>query len=427
MKVYFKCTLFLLLFPFLGVAQSNYKPGYVVTLKGDTMRGFIDYKEWDNNPVSINFKSGGNDVKPAILTTNEISFFNISQLEAYQKYTGDITMDVTDPNRISNGRDSSFKTTSVFLKILQKGSRLTLYSYADDIKTRFFIKDNAEGQIKELIYRVYYDAGRTKTSNQSGGTVNENTYLKQLFALAQKYDVLTDSYQADLEHSFYSSLDISKLVSKINGISKADYNKKLSAETPVQFFVGAALNITKTAPGGFYKAAGGTGYTSYLPEISFGINIFANPNTQKLVFRVELMLGDSKVNANYINKNLPYIPITYSYNQYSAALTPQIIYNFYNAANFKIYGGVGVPFTFYKFSGENFGNADGKTPIGEIVQDNPFAFNTFGTPVVFKVGVMFSHNWSIYGDYITSSTISPDGYFANSFSSIQAGVTYTFR
>ena len=44
MKKYFLVTLLLL--PLLSIAQSNYKSGYVVTLKGDTLRGYINYKEW---------------------------------------------------------------------------------------------------------------------------------------------------------------------------------------------------------------------------------------------------------------------------------------------------------------------------------------------------------------------------------------------
>jgi hypothetical protein len=42
-----KSYLALLLFlPFLSLAQSNYKRGYVITPKGDTLRGYIDFKEW---------------------------------------------------------------------------------------------------------------------------------------------------------------------------------------------------------------------------------------------------------------------------------------------------------------------------------------------------------------------------------------------
>jgi len=32
-------------------AQTNFKPGYVITINGQTIRGFINEKEWGANPV----------------------------------------------------------------------------------------------------------------------------------------------------------------------------------------------------------------------------------------------------------------------------------------------------------------------------------------------------------------------------------------
>ena len=51
------CTVVLFLLPLLSIAQANYKSGYVVTLKGDTLRGYINYKEWGRNPKDIDFKA----------------------------------------------------------------------------------------------------------------------------------------------------------------------------------------------------------------------------------------------------------------------------------------------------------------------------------------------------------------------------------
>ena len=40
------------LLPLLSIAQSNYKPGYVVDIKGDALHGYLDQKEWGHNPKS---------------------------------------------------------------------------------------------------------------------------------------------------------------------------------------------------------------------------------------------------------------------------------------------------------------------------------------------------------------------------------------
>ena len=284
--------LFLFLLPFTSIAQSNYKPGYVVTLKGDTLHGFIDFREWDSNPSSINFKTAADDRKPTKLTTDEISFFNINNADSYLRYAGKISMDRTDANHISSGRDIRYKTAVVFLKVLQKGERVTLFSYSDDLKTRFYVAEHSEQLPAELVYREYYTTDVSYNSGDRSRSVSENTYMNQLFALAQKYNMLTNSLQWDIEHLSYSEPNLLKIVSQINGISKSEYENKYNKGTKLNLVAGAALNINTTNPSGAYLAAGGKVYTSFLPAISFGMNVFANPNTGKLVFRVELSLAE---------------------------------------------------------------------------------------------------------------------------------------
>jgi hypothetical protein len=43
--------------PLFSWAQSNYKQGRVVTLQGDTLRGYINYREWPYNPEEFAFKA----------------------------------------------------------------------------------------------------------------------------------------------------------------------------------------------------------------------------------------------------------------------------------------------------------------------------------------------------------------------------------
>src|SRR5882757_9745214 len=116
MKNFYKALLAVFFLPLMAFSQSNYKPGYVVTLKGDTLHGFIDYREWNLTPTAINFKTAITDNKARKLTPEEINSFNINGLEAYERYTGTISMDATDERRINNGRDTSFRTETVFFK-----------------------------------------------------------------------------------------------------------------------------------------------------------------------------------------------------------------------------------------------------------------------------------------------------------------------
>src|ERR1700733_6331117 len=99
MTQFYKLLFLLFLLPLFSLAQSNYKPGYVVTLKGDTLRGFIDYREWDSNPNAINFKTIAANKTAQSFTPADIVYFNIDDMETYQTYTGKIS---TDPVNIDN-------------------------------------------------------------------------------------------------------------------------------------------------------------------------------------------------------------------------------------------------------------------------------------------------------------------------------------
>jgi hypothetical protein len=128
MKSFYKALLVLSFLPLITFAQSNYKPGYVVTLKGDTLRGFIDYREWNTNPTSINFKAAIADIKSRTFTPEDVSFFDINGMETYRRYAGPISMDATDKDHLSASLDTSFRQETVFFRVLQKGNNLALYS-----------------------------------------------------------------------------------------------------------------------------------------------------------------------------------------------------------------------------------------------------------------------------------------------------------
>jgi hypothetical protein len=213
-KLYLWFLLYLLV-PGFAQGQFNYKPGYVVTLKGDTLRGFIDYKGWDLNPNAIKFKMSKKD-KAKRLTVNDISYFSISNLARFERYIGPISMDNTNMDHMIEYRDTSYKIDTVFIEILQKGKNLTLYSYSDAIKTRFYIGERPDFAPLELVYRLYYDLDHVDYNANKGRTVNENTYMKQLFALATKYNAVTDDLMKNLSYYGYKEYYLTRVVKLIN-------------------------------------------------------------------------------------------------------------------------------------------------------------------------------------------------------------------
>lgn len=230
MKLLFRLSIFLLLAPLFSSGQISFYPGYAITLKGDTMNGYIYYRSWEYNPKTITFKNEAKG-KTVQLGTQDIRFFsiNIGYALEFQKYEGKVTTDNTNVNTILEDRDTSYRLDTVFLKILRKGNNVILYSYDDAIKTRYFIAEAPVFQPVELIRRIYFNKN---LAGPEGRTVNENTYKKQLIVLAEKYGKQDDKFNADLEKADYNEPDLEGLISKINGVPNIDITKHNDLGSP---------------------------------------------------------------------------------------------------------------------------------------------------------------------------------------------------
>jgi len=390
MKSFYKALLSAVLLPALSYAQSNYKPGYVVNLKGDTLKGFIDFRDWDSSPTSIKFKTTAADAPSQRFTNKEIAAFNVEGL-TFQKHIGTITTDETKANKISNGRDTSFRIDTVFIQVLQKGKNINLYSYTDDIKTRFYIGEAPDYTVKELEYRLYNNYSGNNINGQNGVTVNENTYRKQLFALANKYNVLNDRLTQFLQKAEYSKSDILNIVSKINNITESEYEQKYAEHIKANFYIGAGLNI--------YSASGRNNSiikypssTSVRPEFLAGINLIPNPKSDKLEIRGEFLIAG----YNYSTINL-----------LSMSFAPQCIYNFYHAENLKAYLGAGFLISYYKYDNANLASKS----------DNSF---------IFKVGAKFYNKVELFADMLAFAGGEYVDNNALKTTNIQVGVVYHF-
>ena len=211
---------FFLLLPFLSLAQGSYKPGYIVTPQGDTVKGSIEYREWEDNPKSINFKGAASSER---LTAQKVKFFSVSvgHLAEYEGYAGPISMDNTEINHLSIGKDTSVITDTVFLRVLQDGSKIKLFSYTDGKKRRFFIAPNFSAQPVELSYRVYQN-------NQDGtgmNTVYERDYKGQLYDEAVKAGAMTPKIKDIISKTDYTDDDLAAVAAAINNISVKDLAK----------------------------------------------------------------------------------------------------------------------------------------------------------------------------------------------------------
>ncbi len=427
---HFNLLLLITLFPFLAFSQINFKPGYVINLKGDTLKGYIDYRGWDANPNSISFKANSTQKEVREYTVNDINYFNISDIESYQKFKAKISTDITNIDKLGYDKDTSFIDGTVFFKVLQKGKNLALYSYTDNIKTRYFFGENPDFNPIELTYRVYKAVSTTPINSKEidieGNTAIENKYLKQLFSLAIKYNALDDGLTRILSDGTYKDYFLLDVFGKINQIKETKERHNL--KTKVDFFAGLGVNIanTTTEEGSSYSIGGGKSFTSYLPMISGGINIIPNPSFGRVEIRLEVAVSKTKYDAEYKLLVSPYVNEKVYFDQLDLAFMPQIIFNLYNAPTFKMFIGGGLGIIHRTFNNQYFGAADPNLSDNGIGGAEPFYFNPNDTELFFKAGIKISKKVAINLTYITQNAITKGGYLKLNNDAFNIGLLYFF-
>lgn len=346
----------LVVLPACIFAQSNYHPGYVVKNNDDTLKGYIDYREWTRCPTFIDFKSNKEDGHTVKFDPHTIKEFQVNGMRTYVTYRGPVSMDRTKFPDLPSMLDTGKKIDTVFLKQIVTGAHLTLFSYQDEIKERFFVAEN--DQIIELKYSQYYS-----TANQP---IEKNTYRGQLIVYVHELMPGNSKLNDRAERAFYDEGDLKDIISKLNGNGNFSIPKKPF----YRLFAGLGVNVIKTELTdnthqiGLPLKAGTVTYydieplrvtkvsTKVYPRVNFGIDFFANPDVQQLVFRGELALSYANADFQYDVYNGEAdanVPLSYSFKQYTATFTPQILYNIFNKENLKFYidGGVGLNFSTY--------------------------------------------------------------------------------
>src|SRR3569833_2747356 len=159
MKSILRAILIALICPLTLFAQSNYKPGYVVNSHGDTIKGFINYREWSRSPAQISFKDNLSAAQGKNFNVKNATAFAVTGFEYYERHIVNISTDSLDINYLHNKAENKFIADTVFLRLITKGAHVSLYTYTDAIKQRFYISQgNNRDEPEELAYHAYYDA-----------------------------------------------------------------------------------------------------------------------------------------------------------------------------------------------------------------------------------------------------------------------------
>ncbi|WP_170132727.1 porin family protein [Pedobacter cryoconitis] len=396
-------------------AQSNFQKGYVVNDLKDTLRGYVDYKEWRKNPSSVTFKVGL-DTDAQIFTVDRASAWSVDGFESYQRHEVEISMSKIDLDRLSAGLDQSKIKSTVFLQVLQTGKNVTLYSYTDGIKRRFYLQGNDDPLPYELSSQRYMKSG------QESIVIKETGYIRQLSLVMNKLNAGTADELKRLAFLPYKEEELMNIVAIINEQKLA--KPKTSA---IRFFAGTGLNVFKAVYKGniAFAQRGAVIKTSYSPLVTAGIDILANPAIGKLIYRLESSLLMSKNEASIDSYEYAGSNAQHTFDQVTITFLPQLIYNIYNANHLKAFVGAGIGVNFSSYSNNRTSQYNSITRATTRA-DNAIDMEKFNFSLPFTAGVVFNKKIEVSAGYAFSSSITNYSNFSINMQRYRIGVNYLF-
>ncbi len=401
-------------------AQKNLKEGFVVLNNKDTLKGLIDYREWYKTPNSIMFTSS-KEKRSQRYKVTDISSFAVNGIELYQRHTVKISMDRQLVVGNSGEKDTSGRTDMVFLRVLQSGKNITLFSYADDVKQRLYILPRDETTPVELQNSEYLSNGQV---------ISENQYRSVLSDIARRFITPAEDIQTLIYANNYSQENISNICYRINGIDKVTVKQEeKNKPSHVRFFAGIGINRGALKFSGNNHYAGATSDASYQPLIAGGADIFINPAVGRMFLRSQLSVSQYKAAAVVV---VQYQVSKETYNltfkQTNLALHEQFNYNFYNSRNFKWSAGAGAGFnfSFYPMNEEKL-LRERLTDTSTIINNNYVAFKkNFWLSTILRTSFSI-RNLELSVAYYPKSSITNYADYQIDNSSLQLQINYLFH
>jgi len=376
-----------LLLPVVAHAQSGYKPGYIIKLNGDTLKGYINYSQRGVTPKTVDFKPELENIKAARFEPALIRGFGVTSIDQFLSYTGKVSMDRNKFPDVAATLDTTTAQSSMFLRVGYQGMPLSVFEQQDQLKVRLFVME--AGQLpKELIYYQFVD------KNSGNGVRNVELYKDTLLAIAQKYNNNSARINSDINAASFTLANIINIARAINN----DQSKNVGT-MKVGLFAGIALNTVRTKMRGPTIFEGqSTSYT--FPRLSIGLDIADDRYLRSFMFRLEASYTANQ--SRFYTKDgaggtVAPVEYRYNFNQSLVTVTPQIIYHLISRQHIKAFIGIGLNMTYAKFSNVEFLR-------NQKAEDEPYKFSNSWLLFPLQAGVTLNKKVDIFVDYTLPAT-----------------------
>ncbi|MBL7737187.1 MAG: PorT family protein [Chitinophagaceae bacterium] len=183
--------------------QKNFAPGYLISLQGDTLNGYINYKDWTAAPKQIVFRESLNGAD-AVYTALSIRSFWVDG----KFYAGSIVQADRTPTAVSElsySPEYNFVADTVFLEGLMVGGKSLFYYRDKDGLDHFYIQKD-DGYTLLLFKKYLRDI---PSQNINRAIVSDNTYISQLIEYLDGCPDLQDRIK-NTDYGFNSLVDLFK-------------------------------------------------------------------------------------------------------------------------------------------------------------------------------------------------------------------------
>jgi hypothetical protein len=157
-------------------AQKNYVPAVVITQQNDSLRGFIDYRNWRVSPEQISFKQDLQAGEQHFKAADIAGFLIPSENELYLSRQVELDVTVQTLDNLLASEERTIRNDTVFLMNIVKGA-YNLYVFTDKNDQQHFVYDGAGQAPKELRLT------KRRAADGSSAIASLNYYQQQLALL----------------------------------------------------------------------------------------------------------------------------------------------------------------------------------------------------------------------------------------------------
>lgn len=295
----------------VSYSQNSLRPGYIVNLKGDTIRGLVNYRNWEKNPKKISFSndSGRKDYFPS-----DIKEFS-AENEIYISAIVSVEDSPFKPEDITYTEELSFRQDTCFLQVVVEGAK-SLYYYKDEnAKQHYFIKGKS-GLPELLLYKQY------KIKTDAGIFIQENKkYIQQLSQYIEDCPAIASSLRK-LSYSGKSLRNLFDAYYQCKGEAITYKKKTDKGKVEIGAIAGAVFTGTKfqsdADPFEFLDKSDFSGSTNFSGGIYFDITLSRSLGRWSVYN--EILYSSYKTGGSYTVFNNPEY-----YTDYNTTIAPKSV------------------------------------------------------------------------------------------------------